>query len=75
MTLEQAPQAIEHVRIGVTAVALADDPLRGVKHLRIDDGIEHPIGPDPHIRRIDHALLFQLVGFAVVDIITDVFLA
>ncbi len=74
MTLEQAAQALQHVRVGITAVTLADDPLRRVEHLRVHNGLEHAVGPDPHVRRIDHAFLFQLVGFAVVDVVADVFL-
>ena len=45
-----------------------------LKKFRRDDGLEGAIAPNPHFGRIDDALLLELEGDPVVDIVADVLL-
>ena len=51
-----------------------DDPPDGFEERRLDDGCERAAGPDPHVGRVRDALLLQLEGDPVVDVVADVFL-
>ena len=48
-----------------------DDRLHFLKLFRLDDGIERPFRPDPHLRAIRDPLLLQLEGAPVVDVVAD----
>ena len=74
MALEQPRQPIQHFVVRESAVAGGYDRLHFLKLFRLDDGIERPFRPDPHLRAIRHPLLLQFEGAPVVDVVADVFL-
>ena len=74
VALEQPRQPFQHLVVRESAVAGGDDRLHLLKLFRLDDGLEGPFRPDPHLRAIRDPLLLQLKGAPVVDVVADVFL-
>ena len=70
----QGGQMLQHLIVGEAAVPFLDDRLGGLEQVGIDDPFENAFGAHPHVRRIDDALLLQLAGGAIVDVVADVLL-
>ena len=50
-----------------------DDPSSLFEDSCVDDRVERPISPDPHLNRIVDAFVFEFERTPVVDICADVF--
>ena len=55
-------------------LAILDDALCRFEEIQLDDGLECPVVPYPHLGRIDHPLGPQLEGRAVIDVVADILL-
>jgi hypothetical protein len=64
----------EHFLIGQSNATCLNDSLSRLKDAGIHDGREGAVGPDPHVGRVDDALVLQLEGDAVVNVVPNVFL-
>ena len=70
----QGPQALDQLIIGITVRPGPDDALRGVEHIRWNDGFECAFFLDPHVGRVFDAQLLELERNPVVDVVADVLL-
>ena len=67
-------EPFEHLLSRESSAAFVDDPPDGFEERRFDDGCKRAAGPDPHVGRIRNALLLELEGDPVVDVVSDVLL-
>lgn len=65
MTPEQPGQPIQHLLVREPTVPGGDDRLHLLKLSRLDDGLEGPLRPYPHLGAIGDSLAIQLEGALV----------
>ena len=72
--LSKRREPFEHLLSRESSAAFLDDPPDGFEERRLDDGCKRAAGPDPHVGRVRNALLLQLEGDPVVDVVSNVLL-
>ncbi len=71
---QQTREPLEHLLSSESSAAFLDDPPDGFEERRLDDGSKRGAGADPHVGRIRNALLLELEGDPVVDVVSNVLL-
>jgi len=72
---QQFPKLFKKILIREMAMTCFDDRPCLFKDTHRDDGFECTVAPDPHLRWVVNASVFEFEGSAVVDVSADIFRA